>query len=180
MVNTLENRVKDIEGKVQCNYLTESSPANTQSSPQVSVESRYNQITSMVNSLLNKEKEKSRCRLNLIFHNVKESTAEDGLTTKQQDIEVVSFLFEQHLGVSPTISRAFLLGQKHRKPRNLKITVTSDAEKATILRNSIKFHDQQKLHSNQAKFSMIIINRQSIIPKKVELGCVIDSVNPDI
>ena len=67
---------------------------------------------------------------------LKESTTEDGLTRKQQDIEVVSSLFDhvidQHLGVDPSISRAPLPWSE--KPRFLKITVSSDAEKAAILR----------------------------------------------
>ena len=82
--------------------------------------------------------------MNIIVHNVKESTAEDGSTRKQQDIEVVTSLFQQHLDISPSISRAFCLGQKHQKPRPLKITVSSDAEKASILCSSIKFRDQDK------------------------------------
>ena len=68
--------------------------------------------------------------MNIILHNVKEATAEDDLTRKQQDIEVVTSLFQQHLGISPSISRAFRLGQKHQKPRFSKITVGFDAEKA--------------------------------------------------
>ena len=142
VVDTLENRVKILERQVQCTDYTGNLPTNTQASPQISVKSRDNKITGMVNSLLNEKREKSRYRLNTIVHNVTGSTAEDGLTRKQQDIEVVTSLFQQHLGISSSISRAFRLDQKHEKPRLLKIPVISDAEKTSILRNSIKFRYQ--------------------------------------
>ena len=41
-------------------------------------------------SLLNEEKEKAKRRLNLIVHNVEESTSDDGPTRKQHDIHTVS------------------------------------------------------------------------------------------
>ena len=96
------------------------------------------QISSIVTSYINEEKEKSRRRLNLIVHNFSESKADDGPSRKQEDISAVSSVFKKHLGISATITNAFRLGKKGTKPRLLKITVASDMEKGQILRNCTK------------------------------------------
>lgn len=78
---------------------------------------------------------------------------------------VVTSLFQQHLGISPSISRAFCLGQKRQKPRLLKISVSSDVEKASILRNGIKFCDQDK--PDEVKEIFVI---PDLTPKEQELS----------
>ena len=69
-----------------------------------------NQVTAMVTSLLNEEKEKAKRPLNLIVHNVTESTSEVATIRKKHDINCVSDIFQQYLGTSATISKAFRLG----------------------------------------------------------------------
>ena len=96
------------------------------------------QIQSMVNSFINEEKEKAKRRLNLIVHNVTESTNEDGLIRKKHDIDYVTSTIQQYLGVNVIINKAFRLGQRNDKPRLLKISVNSEAEKALVLRSTIK------------------------------------------
>ena len=91
------------------------------------------QISTIVTSYINEEKEKARRRLNLIVHNISESKADNVLSRKTEDINVVSSALKKHLGVSATITNTFCLGKKGTKPRLLKITVTSDMEKALIL-----------------------------------------------
>ena len=90
---------------------------------------------------VNEEKEKSKRKLNLIFHNIAESTKEDGAARKQDDISCVSNILQQYLGLSTKIEKAFCLGQRKEKPCLLKVSVSSDQEKAMILRNCIKLRN---------------------------------------
>ena len=48
------------------------------------------QITTIVSSYINEEKEKAKRKLNLIIHNVGESTSEDSLESKKEDIDNIS------------------------------------------------------------------------------------------
>ena len=50
---------------------------------------------------------KAKRRLNLIIHNIPESTDGDGLTRKKLDIDFVISAFQQYLGVNATINEAF-------------------------------------------------------------------------
>ena len=95
-------------------------------------------ITSTVSSLLTEEKDQERRRLNLIFHGVPESLSEDTQTRKEHDSNLVQETLNQHLGVSATIANPIRLGQKNSKPRLLRVSVSSDHEKAIILRNCTK------------------------------------------
>ena len=76
--------------------------------------------------------------MNLIVHNVTEPTDEEDLNRKKHDIDFVTSTFQQYLGVRVTINKAFRLGKHSDKPRLLKISVNSEAEKASLLRNATK------------------------------------------
>ena len=106
---------------------------STRTSIPSSVANDSTNISSIVSTFLNEEKERAKRRLNLIIHNVKESTSEDGPTRKKHDIDTVTSIFEHHLNVSTTITKAFRIGQHKEKPRLLKISVSTESEKATIL-----------------------------------------------
>ena len=95
-------------------------------------------LSSFVSTFINEEKEKSKRKLNLIIHNVVESTKEDGAARKREDISCISDILQQFLGITVKIEKAFCLGQRKEKPRLLKITVNSEEEKALILRNCTK------------------------------------------
>lgn len=69
-----------------------------------------NDIGSVVSTFLNEEKEKAKQRLNLIIHNVKESTSDDGPTRKQHDIHTISSIFHQQFNITPTITKTFRIG----------------------------------------------------------------------
>ena len=92
---------------------------------------------------MNEEKEKARRRLNLIVHNLEESSYEDGATRQKDDIDRITSIIQNHVDVTPHINMAIRLGKRQEnteKARLLKITVASEAEKATILRNILKLH----------------------------------------
>ena len=100
-------------------------------------------ISTIVSSYINEEKEKSKRRLNLIVHNLEESSAEDVATRQKYDTDQVSSIFQNYVGVSPNISKAIRLGKRQEKARLLKITVSSESDKAAILRNVTKLHKEQ-------------------------------------
>ena len=93
------------------------------------------QLTAIVTSFISKEKEKVKRCLNLIVHNIAESTSEDGAIRKNHNVESISLILQQYLGISATINKAFRLGQCGEKS---KITVASEVEKATVLCISTK------------------------------------------
>ena len=73
--------------------------------------------------------------MNLIVHNVKESTSDDGPTRKQHDIHTISSIFQQQFNITTTLTKAIRIGQHREMPRLPKITVSTESEKAAILRN---------------------------------------------
>ena len=74
-----------------------------------------------VESFIAEEKEKAKRCLNIIVHQVPESTATEGPTRKQEDIQQVTSIFEEYLGVNISIQRAFRLGSKDENPVCLKL-----------------------------------------------------------
>ena len=126
-------------------------------------------LTTIVSSVLNEEKEKARRRLNLIVHNAPESTADDGPTRKAHDIKFVSTAFQQYLGVSTKIDKAVRLGkhsgEEQEKPRLLKISVSSEMEKALLLRNCIKLRNK----SNPEGIKKLFIT-PDLTPSELEIN----------
>ncbi len=69
---------------------------------------------------------------------------------KEYDISTISSVFVKHLGVKATIVNATRIGRKREpgsgsRPRLVKVIVTSKLEKALLLRNCTKLHDQNNL-----------------------------------
>ena len=71
--------------------------------PQAATDSRT-EVTAMVTSYINEEKEKAKRRLNLIVHNIPESASDDGLTRKKHDIDFLCSLSEEYLGFPVAIN----------------------------------------------------------------------------
>ena len=146
-LKNLEQKVANIESRLvttdslTAEDQTADSAAASLPSPS-SINTSSNQISTIVSSYINEEKETAKRRLNLIIHNVSESTQEDGLARKQEDINKVSSIFQQYLNVSLTITKANRLGKRSEKPRLLKFTVSSESEKASILRNISKLRNE--------------------------------------
>ena len=75
----------------------------------------------MPDAYINEEKEKAKRRLNVMIHNVSKSPSEDGLTRKSDDIEF-----------------GFPLRKERCKLYVTKINLSSDIEKAMVLKHSTK------------------------------------------
>ena len=94
-----------------------------------------------VKSLISEEKDKANRRLNVIIHNVAESSASEGLIRKEHDMEQVRKIFQQITPSSIEITKCICIGKKIDKPnksRLLKIGVNTESIKRQILRNSAK------------------------------------------
>jgi len=76
-------------------------------------------------------------------HNLKESSSEDGATRKKDDVSKVNELLQNHMEVNPTINNAIRVGKRGERPRLLRITASTDAEKANILRNTFKLRKEE-------------------------------------
>ena len=65
-----------------------------------------------MSSVINEEKEKQKRRLNLIVHNMAESSADEAQTRKEQDIANIRDILNSQLELQPHISNAIRLGRK--------------------------------------------------------------------
>ena len=72
------------------------------------------------------------------MHHVPESTANEGLARKQDDINQVSSILDKYNGITPNIQKAFHVGSKGDTPRLLKIMIPTEHDKAFILCYSFK------------------------------------------
>ena len=95
-------------------------------------------IISTINAILSEEREKEKRQLNLIVHQLAESTKEDPKSRKTDDIDASSKLIQKYIGTPATITNAIRLGSKGAKLRLLKISVSSKHEKGSILKNCTK------------------------------------------
>ena len=109
-------------------------------------------ISNALSSALAEDKERSKRQLNLIIHNLDEAASDDAQTRKDQDTQKVSEIFE-HLGTKASVNNAVRLGKKGDKKRLLKVTVSSDKEKAAILRSCTHLRKE----STPTQFSNIFI-----------------------
>jgi len=122
--------------------------ANNASNTSSNTSHSYGKTTSdVINTFLDEEKERSKRRLNVILHNVEESSADDGQTRKEQDISTASSVFDKYMGVKPSILNAYRIGKKRNpgpgiRPRLLKLTLASEQDKALLLRNCTKLRNK--------------------------------------
>ena len=79
--------------------------------------------------------------LNIILHQLPESTAENSQTRKNDDISEASKIFIKVLSIPSNVTNAIRLGQKGAKPNLLKITLDSERSKVLILKNCTKLRD---------------------------------------
>ena len=79
----------------------------------------------------------------LILHNVEESSGDNGQVRKEQDVNKATFIFNEYMGIKPTVVNALRIGKRRDagsdvKPRLLKLTLASEQDKASLLRNCTK------------------------------------------
>ena len=149
-IASLEHKVSQLEKNSTPAINTFRSLSNTSNephdstlvTPQTKETLPDNSIQDMVATLLNEEKEKEKRRLNIIVHNVPESSSEESLTRKNEDTEFVSKLCESQFNAKVSIVKAYRLGKKGAKPRLLKISLSSVSEKATVLKNCTQLRNR--------------------------------------
>lgn len=97
-----------------------------------------------IKSFISEEKEKANRRLNVIVHNVAESSATEGHVRKEEDIEQIKEIFKRILTSPIEITKCVRIGKssnKPDKPRLLKIGVNTESIKKQMLRNSVKLRE---------------------------------------
>lgn len=100
-------------------------------------------VTSTVKSLLSEEKEKDKRKLNLIFHRIPESTAEEALERRAHDTDHVKTIIQTYLKVDAQVDTIVRIGKKDpNKTRLLKVDVLSEKMKKLILRNSPQLREE--------------------------------------
>ena len=99
------------------------------------------EIETSLSSVLLEEKEISKRHLNLIIHNLDESSDPDGQTRKKHDMDHATSLVKDYLNVPVKVTNGVRLGKKGEKQRLLKISLSSNKEKAQVLCNCTKLHN---------------------------------------
>lgn len=113
-----------------------------------------NSVSSITVSVVDEQREREKRKLNLIFHNVAESTKPDGIARKDDDINFIKVLLHEYISIDPTISNAIRIGKKSSdKTRLLKVSVSSTQEKSSILSKCYKLRNSDNPSSIQKIFA---------------------------
>ena len=127
----LEKHEKAITTLLNNHKTTQMSTAPS-STPSITEES----VANIVASITAEQKEKEKRQLNVMIHNIVESSANGSPSRKEDDIGKCKSFFQTYLGV--TVSIAIRLGKRSDKPRLLKAALNSTQDKAMILKNKLK------------------------------------------
>ena len=102
-------------------------------------------FTQLASAVLSEQQEKERRQLNIVLHNVAESSSDLPGVRKQDDIKNATSIIDKYLAVKCSITNAVRLGKKLQgsKPRLLKITLASMQEKKSILRSKIHLRKEE-------------------------------------
>ena len=87
---------------------------------------------------LSEEREKETWKLNLILHNIPKSDNPNNETRRQNDTDTAAAIFNQHLGIPTSVLNATRLRKKGVKARLLQVAVSTERDKAIIIRKSTK------------------------------------------
>ena len=99
------------------------------------------EIEMSLSSVLLEEKEISKQCLNLIIHNLDESSDPDGQTKKKDYMDRATSLVKEYLNVPVKVTNGVPLVKKGERQRLLKISLSSDKEKAQVLCNCTKLRN---------------------------------------
>ena len=82
-------------------------------------------------------------KLNLIVHNLPESTSAEASVRKNEDTQNVTSLINKYIGVNAHISNVTRIGKQTGRPRLTKVTLTTREEKFKILRNRLNLRKKE-------------------------------------
>ena len=136
-VDKLSSRILEIQQEISKETTTYSNP-DDQGLSEIADNAPQFKLSKAFSSMLSEEKEKDKRKLNLILHNIPESTNSISDVRKQDDTDTAAAIFNQHLGIPTSVTNATRLGKKGPKPKILRVTVSSERDKAIILRNCMK------------------------------------------
>jgi len=110
-------------------------------------------LTQLASAVISEQQEKERCQLNLVMHNMEESSSDSPQVRKQDDIKKVTSIVDKYLAVKFSVTNAVRLGKRQQgvKPCLLKITLASIQEKKSMLRNKLhlcKEDNPQEINKN--------------------------------
>ena len=141
--DTLAETINDLSYQLNCHDVEDLDNVSTVSSqpPKQELSTRLSSkhplsvksIASMTADIILEEKEKRR--QNLIVHNVPESNLTETHARKEEDVQNLTTLFNQCIGVSASITNAIRIGKQDNEPRLIKVSLSSREETLTILRN---------------------------------------------
>ena len=96
-------------------------------------------LTQLASAVISEQQEKERCQLNVVIHNIEESSSDSPQARKQDDIDKVASIINRYLAIKCSVTNAVRLGKKLQgtKPRLLKITLATIQEKKSILCSKI-------------------------------------------
>ena len=136
-VDKLSSRILEIQQEISRETTTNSNP-DDQGLSAIADNAPQFKLSKAFSSVLSEEKEKDKRKLNLILHNIPESTNPSSDVRKQDNTDTAATIFNQHLGIPTSVTNATRLGKKGTKSRILHATVSSERDKAIILRNCTK------------------------------------------
>ena len=118
---------------------------NTEPSEQVihSKEVTVESIASMTAANISGEKEREKQKLNLIVHNLPESTSVEASIRKNEDTQNVTSLINKYIGVNAHISNVTRIGKQTGRPRLTKVTLLTREEKFKIFHNRLNLRKKE-------------------------------------
>lgn len=137
-VNKIEegvaNRCKSLDEQLTSKLTTETTGTSSND---------HSPIDTIAAGVVDEQREREKRKLNLILHNVRESSKENGSSRKADDIATVTTMLQNRVGVKATITNAFRLGKRSDRPRLLKVSVSSVEEKSAILKQCYKLKNKE-------------------------------------
>jgi len=95
----------------------------------------------MTAAIISEEKEREKRKLNLIVHNLPESTSTEASIRKNEDTQNVTSLISKYVGVNAHISNVTQSGKQTERPRLIKVTLST--RKIKILCNKLNLRKKE-------------------------------------
>ena len=109
MIKLLSKKVEQLSGSPPSSSTSVNDKTQTPLITNSSTDSHMNDapvdITATVTLLMNEEREKEKCKLNVIIHNLPECDDANPTNRKTQDIFKISPIIDKHLGIPTSIAQ---------------------------------------------------------------------------